>query len=199
MDEKTAELRDIFLDATGADTVTDSQEEARGSLTTDDASVSERLSELVATMRERYEFATSLSDDDLVAVARGFHDGEADDAVAADLGVDPETVFEARMDLHLVAPADREAPFDLATLRSPVVEGADVETAAAELDADPGVVAHYRRVAEADARATRANERFRDEFADLLTDAELSTRHVRDAREDGLREATEDIETDVSL
>jgi len=51
----------------------------------------------------------------------------------------------------------------------------------------------------ADRAATHANERFRDAFADLLTDADLSGRLASDSREDGLREATEDIETDVSL
>jgi hypothetical protein len=43
------------------------------------------------------------------------------------------------------------------------------------------------------------NHRFRDAFADLLTDADLSARLAEDARRDGLEEATEDIETDVSL
>ena len=43
------------------------------------------------------------------------------------------------------------------------------------------------------------NHRFRDAFSDLLTDADLSTRLAADARRDGLKEATEDIETDVSL
>jgi len=32
MDEKTEELRDIFIDVTDEDTVTESQEETRGSL-----------------------------------------------------------------------------------------------------------------------------------------------------------------------
>ena len=32
MDEKTAELRDIFIEATGSDTVTEQQSESRGSL-----------------------------------------------------------------------------------------------------------------------------------------------------------------------
>ena len=41
--------------------------------------------------------------------------------------------------------------------------------------------------------------RFRDEFAELLTDEAISDRMAQDAREDGLREATEDMETDVSL
>jgi hypothetical protein len=198
MDEKTAHLRDIFLDATGEETVTERQAESRGSLAGDDAS-EERLRDLVAAMRERYGFDVALSDEEMAVVARRFHEGAADAAVAADLGVDEATVFRARTDLHLVAEADRDAPFDLGRLRDLLTAGADVEAAAAELEVDPGVVAHYRRVLAADDRARRASGRYRDEFAEILTDADLSTRLVRDAREDGLREATEDIETDVSF
>jgi hypothetical protein len=43
------------------------------------------------------------------------------------------------------------------------------------------------------------NDRFRDEFRTLLTDADIEDAHAATARDDGLREATEDIETDVSL
>jgi hypothetical protein len=75
-------------------------------------------------------------------------------------------------------------------------EGVD-DAADAEIDRE--TVARYRRVAEADVESIRASDRFRDEFEELLTDAELSARLARDAREDGLQEATEDIETDVSL
>jgi hypothetical protein len=64
---------------------------------------------------------------------------------------------------------------------------------------DPATVRRYRRVAEADLTSRRANHRYRDAFADLLTDADLSTRLASDARRDGLEAATEDIETDVSL
>jgi DNA-binding Lrp family transcriptional regulator len=111
---------------------------------------------------------------------------------------DPDAVFRARMDLHLVRDDDRDAPFDLDDLRALVAEGADREACAAALDADEGTVARYRRVVASEAAATRANERFRDAFADLLADVP-STRLADDARKDGLREATEDIETDVSF
>jgi hypothetical protein len=73
---------------------------------------------------------------------------------------------------------------------------ADEESAAA-VDAES--VRRARRVVEADLASRRVNHRFRDAFSDLLTDADLSTRLATDARRDGLKEATEDIETDVSL
>ena len=198
MDEKTAELRDIFVDATGGETVTERQEAGHGSLTAE-SDADERIAELVARMRERYDFESGLDDGDLRRVVHLFFDDVADDALAADLGVDEATVFDARMDLHLVRESDREAPFDLAALRSMHVEDVPLAERAAELDADEGTVEHYSRVVAADARSTRANDRFRDEFAELLTESDLKTGLTEDAREDGLREAAEDIETNVSF
>ncbi len=65
MDEKTAELRDIFVDDAGEEAVTETQEASRGSLAdTDEASVTDRLGDVVARMRERYEFQTELADED---------------------------------------------------------------------------------------------------------------------------------------
>jgi hypothetical protein len=244
MDEKTAELRDLFVDATGEEAVTESQSRPRGSLSEPaDATVEDRLTALVEEMQERYEFASSLSTADLVAVVRGFFDPDvtgadaeswsaaADAALASTLSadVDAEAVFRARMDLHLVSGSDRDAPIAYDRLRSLVSAstGADgsltddelaaaiasgsedsieddaandvAENGAAENDVAPETVRRYRRVAEADIVSRRANHRFRDAFTDLLTDADLSTRLAEDARRDGLTEATEDIETDVSL
>jgi len=168
MDDKTAELRDIFLDATGGEeTVTERQAERRGSLVDGDDpdAVDARLRDLVATMRERYDFDTDLDPDAYVALIRGFYDG-ADDATLADaLDLSTEAVLRARLDCHLVREDDDETP---------AVEASREQ-------------------------AVRANHRFRDAFADLLTDDDLSDRLASDSREDGLREATEDIETDVSF
>ena len=259
MDEKTAELRDLFVDATGEEAVTESQSRPRGSLSEPaDATVEDRLTALVEEMQERYEFASSLSTADLVAVVRGFFDPDvtgadaeswsaaADAALASTLSadVDAEAVFRARMDLHLVSGSDRDAPIAYDRLRSLVsastgadgsltddelaaaiasgsedsieddaandvaengiaengaTENGATENGAAENDVAPETVRRYRRVAEADLVSRRANHRFRDAFTDLLTDADLSTRLAEDARRDGLTEATEDIETDVSL
>ena len=236
MDDKTAELRDLFVETTGEEAVTERQTAARGSLSDADAhdnAVAGRLRDLVGEMADRYEFDSGLPGSDLCRVVRAFFDpdteaagaaswsADADAAVAASLeaDVDAEAVFRARMDLHLVADADRDAPFSYAELRALVSErgsadGAeDDTTSAADTDrddaalaaalptddADPDTVRRYRLVAEADLASRRVNHRYRDAFADLLTDAELSTRLAADARRDGLEEATEDIETDVSL
>ncbi|AZH23858.1 conditioned medium-induced protein 4 [Haloplanus aerogenes] len=169
MDDKTAELRDIFLDATGGEeTVTERQAERRGSLVDGDAdpdAVDARLRELVATMRERYEFDTDLDPDAYVSLIRGFYDGADDAALADALNLSADTVLQARLDCHLAREDDDETP-------------------AVEASRE---------------RAVRANHRFRDAFVELLTDKDLSDRLASDSREDGLREATEDIETDVSF
>jgi hypothetical protein len=198
VDEKTAALRDIFIEATGADTVTERQEEGRGSIAgTDDEADDERLAALVAEMRERFDFRTSLDDDALLTVLRGFFADASDADLAAALDVDTREVFAARMDLHLVADADH-TPVDGAVRRL-VADGATVDDCVDEVDADPETVRRAYRVVGSETAAARVNYRFRDAFAERLTDEELSTRLASDARRDGLRDATEDLETDVSF
>ena len=200
MDEKTAELRDIFVEATGSDTVTENQEESPGSLADDDREGDEaRVRELVGMMRDRYEFASDRSDAELERVIERYYDGDDDDAIADALGVDETEVFDARMDVHLVRESDRDAPFDLDDLRSLHVDEVPLDERAARLGADEETVAHYTEVVEAEMESTRANDRFRDEFDELLADADLEGGLTSEAHEDGLKEATEDMETDVSF
>jgi len=199
MDEKTAELRDIFVETTDTETVTESQSESPGSLADDSTDVGDRLATLIDRMREQYEFNTALDTDALVAVLRGFYDGDDDATIAARLECQPATIRAARLDLHLVRDEEREAPFEFERLRRLLAEGVSPEERAEQLDVSVETVRRYSEVAAADRRSTRANDRFRDEFAGLLTDADLTNRLAADAHEDGLQEATEDMETDVSL
>ncbi len=199
MDEKTAELRDLFINTTGSETVTENQEETPGSLTDERKAASERVPALISMMRDRYTFESTLSDDDIEAVVRGYYDEQTDTEIADAISAERAEVFTARMDLHLVRDSDRDAPFKLATLRRLLVEDRTIEECAAELERDIETVTHYVAVATADIESTRANDRFRDEFRELLTDSDLEQSHARTAREDGLRDATEDLETDVSF
>jgi hypothetical protein len=199
MDDKTAELRDIFIDATGSDTVTESQSESPGSLTDTGGDATQRLLELIDRMRERYAFETAFDDETLSQVVQLYYAEYADREIAAELEADVDSVFEARLDLHLVGESDRDAEFDLDDLRRLIVEDVPLAERAEELAISEETARHYSSVVEADLRSTRANERFRDEFRELLTDSDLTGQLARDAREDGLQEATEDLETDVSF
>ncbi|MFU1781048.1 conditioned medium-induced protein 4 [Haloarcula japonica] len=206
MDEKTEELRDIFIDVSGEEAVTESQEASRGSLAdTDEAGVADRLGDVIARMHERYEFRTDLDDESLVTVVRLFYEGSDDGTIAAEIGADESDVVEARLDLHLLHDEDTEAPFDLAEFRRRVADDdPSVAELAAEFDIDESWATHYRRVVAAQDAARRVSHRFQSEFEDVLTDAGLSTQHAAGLRDDGLDEATEDIDSldsgaDVSM
>ncbi|MGQ3412828.1 conditioned medium-induced protein 4 [Natrinema versiforme] len=196
MNDKTEELRDIFTDVTdGEETVTESQENTRGSLERDERSDEDRLESVVQQMRERYAFETQLSDDELIAVARAFYDGRSDEAIADDLGVDAADIFEARMSLHLVGEDDADE-VDLAAIRN---REEDDATLAAEYDVSADRIRRYRRIAAAEDESRAANDRYRDEFDSILADSELSEQMTSDLREDGLEDATEGMETNVDF
>lgn len=190
MDEKTEQLRDIFIEVAGEDSVTESQEESPGSITTDEEGVEHRIAAAVERMRDRYEFETGLDTDALVTIVRGFYDGDDDEAMADGLDVVPADVFRARMDLHLFREEDTEAEFDLSELRKRSDEV--VETLADDFGVSPDTVRHYRQVVEAQVEARQVSQRFQSEFEEALADAGLST--MTDAMpENGLKDTTEDI------
>lgn len=205
MDDKTEDLRDIFIDVAEDDTVTERQEDPRGSLgadeVPDEAAIEEELSDIVGEMRARYGFETDLTDEDLVRVLRGYFQGESDTGIADALGVSRRVVFRARLDLHLLRDRDTDAPFDLADLRELLESDRTVAEIADELDVAASTVRRYRRVVAARNRARRVADRYRSEFEDLLTDAEMTTRMTTDVKENGLEGATEGTEpdSDVSL
>ena len=199
MDEKTERLRDIFLSVADDATVTERQSAARGSLNEDEAD-DEAVTAVIERMRERYDFSTDLDDAALVAVARGFYAGASDAAIARSVGdVGAGTVRRARLDLHLVTDRDLDAPFDLRELRRRRDAGASTAEAAEALGVSTSTVRKYGHALEAQSRRRLVGDRFREEFERLLADGELSGRLTAAIRETGLREATEDIETNVSF
>ncbi len=201
MDDRTEELKELFVETTGEESVTADQEEGTGELSGEAAAADApaRVRTLVERMRERYAFESGLDDDALVELVLGFYADETDAELADILDVDEVTVFTARMDLHLLREADRDGPVPFAELRELVVADVPVDERAARLDADPETVEQYSQVVQAELRSTRANHRFVDEFAAVLTDADLSDSHAATARESGLAEAAEDIETNTKL
>jgi lambda repressor-like predicted transcriptional regulator len=193
MDEDTERLRDIFLDVTETDTVTESQTASPGTLAGEDADAIARLSAVIEEMRRATSFETDLSTDTLARIVRAFYAGESDDAIASTLDIQTATVFAARMDLHLVRESDLPTGVDPETLEA----HADAPAAALadRLDTTPETIRRARRVCAAHEAARDVSDRFRDAFTDVLTAAGLETTMTAGIREDGLGEATEDIDS----
>ncbi|MDG5777965.1 conditioned medium-induced protein 4 [Haloarculaceae archaeon H-GB2-1] len=198
MDDKTESLRDIFMDVSEEGTVTESQEAERGTLTdVDDATVEERLTDVVERMADRYDFDAGLSTDEYCEVVRRFYDGDSDAEIAAAVESSEATVFRARTDCHLLRESDLDGPVEPDAVRDRLDE--DPDELAADLGVDSDELRPYRRALAARTESMTDSHRFQDEFEEILTDADISGTLTEGVREDGLREATEDIETDVSF
>ncbi|WP_435348088.1 conditioned medium-induced protein 4 [Haloarchaeobius sp. HRN-SO-5] len=198
MDRKTEELRDIFMDVADGETVTEHQEASRGSLA-DRGDVSGRLADVVEQLRERYSFRTDLDDETLCSLVRDFYAGSTDAELARELDVTRHTVYRARMDLHLLRESDLDAPFDLSTLRDRLDGDEPLTEVADDLGVSASTVRRYRDALAARDESRAANDRYRDEFDAILADADLTGGLTDDVKDDGLRDATEDAEVDVSF
>jgi len=196
MEEKTEQLRDIFMEVADGESVTETQAEQRGSLVPT-GSVDDRLADAVERTRERFDFRTDLDDSALIELIKRYYDGDDDGEIADALGVSPETVFAARMDLHLVG--DDDVALDLSAVRDRLDAEENDAAVAETLDVDAEEVGRARRALAARREARLVSHRFRTEFEEILTDADIAVRFTAGAREDGLEEAAEDIETDVDF
>lgn len=198
MNEKTAELRDIFIDVTDDDTVTEKQEETRGSLTEDEREIQTKLRDAIERMGDQLAFETDLSVDDYETIVRGFYDGAGDTALADRIDPDRDTVVQARYDLHLIRDRETNVSFDTDAFRRLMTEDHTTEAIADRLGVPQATITDYRRVVETENERRRVNSRYTGEFEELLTDADLRE-HTDDVTETGLDEATEGMETDVSM
>lgn len=198
MDEKTEELRDIFLSMSDEEAVTESQSDDRGSLTDDADSLEAQLREGIEQLREKFGFEAELTDEKRCALIEGFYEEDSDDELAARVDVDPETVFRARMDLHLVR--DEEPTLDEATLErlreSPERDPGEI---AEKTDRTAETIRRGRAVMETEQRSRRVSHRFRTLFEETVTDVELTDQLAADAQDDGLSGATEGAETEVDF
>jgi predicted transcriptional regulator len=103
------------------------------------------------------------------------------------------------LDLHLIRDRDTDAPFDLATLRDLLDDGRSTGEIADALEVSESTVRRYRRVVEAQKEARRVSDRFRSEFEDALLEAGMGEEFTDEMADDGLEEATEGTETNVSF
>ena len=197
MDEKTEALRDIFMDVTEESTVTERQEATRGSLTRE-RSPEERTERVVEAMAERYSFETDLENETFAELVRAFYADESDSDLADAIDESRHTVFRARMDLHLVRESDTDAPFDLDALRTRLDNDESVADIATALDAAESTVRRYRRTLETQTERRAVGDRFREAFDEIYLDTDLAS-HTEDVTRDGLEEATDGMESDVSF
>ena len=199
MDEKTEELRDIFLDVAEEDTVTESQQEGPGSLTADERAVDSRLREVIEQIDETFTLSAEFTDEEHCEVVRRFYAGDDDEEIATALDREPAAVFRARMDLLLLHETDRPDEH----LESTVREHLDADERAGTVAETAGVNERTARRAvaavEAANRSRRVSHRFRTAFEEILTDADLSVQFTVETREDGLDGATEGAEVDVEF
>jgi hypothetical protein len=199
MDEKTAALRDIFLNVTDSETVTERQKKGRGSLAQrGPADRADRIREIIATMRERCVFDADLDDGALVTVVTGFFDGKSDTDIGADIDRDRQAVVRARLALHLLHDRDTDAPFELGELGSLLRDGTSVAEAAVELNVNESTIQRYRRVLHAKTEQRRVSGRFRAQFDDLFTDVKTE-QLTAEIQETGLQDATEDAESESNI
>lgn len=198
MNEKTDSLRDIFLEVADEETVTETQEENRGTLARSEGSVEERLLAVIERLREKFDVETPFADDELCQLVTDFYAGQGDETIAATLDTDVETIFTTRMDLHLIRDDDRSESIESA-IRDPSIEEWAPATIADELGVEQAAVERIQAVVEATNRSRRASYRFRTAFEEILTDADLSVKHTADADADGLEDATDGAETNVDF
>ena len=194
MDEKTEELRDIFLSVSDEESVTESQTESRGSLLGNSGG---DLAEVLEQLREKFGFECSLSDGERVRLVEEFYEGRDDDELAEKLGLDPETVFEARMEQHLLR--EEEPHLDEETVELITESDQSAEELAEAVDATAEEIRRGRAVLDARARSRRVSQRFRIAYEERVTDAELSDHLAAETQEDGLDGATEGAETGVDF
>jgi hypothetical protein len=183
---------------TDGETVTETQEESRGSLA-NRSNGTERLEAVIEQMRTRYDFRTDLEMDDLCTLVREFFAGTKDADLARELDISRHTVFRARMDLHLLRNPDLDAPFDLSTLRDRLDGSETLADVAADVGVSESTIRRYRDALNAREESRAANDRYHDEFAAILSDADLSAHLTGDINRDGLRDATEDAEVNVDF
>jgi hypothetical protein len=196
MDDDTAALRDLFLDVADEETVTEPGTPERGSLL-DLPTVRDRLADIVAELADAGDLTTALDPDHLPDLVIAVYDGASDDAIARELDADPVEVARARLDCGLVRDADLDIP-DREALDG-CLQRADPADCADQLELESVDVERYVRAREIVAQRgdgpTSVAERIERAFADT----DLSAHRTAGVRDDGLREAAADIETDVEF
>jgi hypothetical protein len=216
MDERTEELRDLFESVTGTGTVTERQDESRGSLATD-TDPKAAIEATIEDLRSSLSVETPFSTPALVTIVEGFYAGQTDAELAAaveaerdagtadsadpgpDDSVEEATVARARLDLHLVREADRPDEDAISTLREVEAGAESVRSAAATLDRPESTIERWLAVRETQAERRRVADRYRQAFESALSDRDIADRLTGSLEATGLDESLADQEVDVDL
>ncbi len=200
MDEKTEQLRDLFMDVAEEETVTEHQTDDRGSLTTDDGT-EDRVRTVIEQLQERYEFRSDLGIDELHHVAEGWYENKDPSEIAAELpdDVDPEAVNRAAVDLHLVDLDTLDAPVELDRIREALAADRSIDATANTLEISKQRLTHYRHVLQVTDERRVVGDRYREEFDRVLADRDLGEQLTEEIQESGLDGATEGLETNTSF
>lgn len=175
MEDKTEELRDIFLDVSdGEKTVVDRQQgdyppDYGESNNEDSESVDDRIEAVISDIEES-GLETSLSRAELVEVVRGYFTGLSDQEIATSVGDSSldKTVRRARVQLHLFRAEDFDAPMEWGEFRSCIREGMTVRDCADRFDVGKSTVGWYRRVVVAQNEAIDQEWRNYIQFREVI-------------------------------
>lgn len=203
MGDHTRELRDLFESVTGTETVTERQQEGKGTLA-ETGGGDAALEAAIDSMREKRSFETALPTAALATIVERFYEGDSDAAIAetieaGDGPIDPSTVAAARLDLHLVRDADRP-PAEFRSALEAIESGTtSIDSVAARLDTSAAQVKQYLAVRETQAERRQVADRYRQQFESLVADGDLGERLTASLEATGLDEAVADQEVDVDL
>lgn len=200
MDEKTEQLRDLFMDVAEEETVTEHQTDERGSLTTTERT-EDRVRTVIEQLTERYEFHSDLEIDELRLVVEGWYEdkdpGEIADALPAD--VDTMAVKRAAVDLHLVDLETLDGAIDLDRVRDAIQEDRPIAAIADDLGIPEDRLKHYSHALEVNDERRVVGDHYREEFDRVLADRDLGEQLTDEIKESGLDGATEGLETNTSF
>lgn len=196
MDDETAELRDLFLDVADGDTVREPGAAERGSLL-DLPTVRDRLADIVRELDEGDELTADLDRSRLLDLIIAVYDGASDAAIADELDVEPAVVARARLDCGLVRNSDLDVP-DRDAIDA-CLDDADPADCAALLGRDRTTVERYARARRIVRQRSDGPPSTVNRIERAFADTDLSAQRTAGIRDDGLREAAADIETDVEF
>lgn len=184
-------LKAIFQEVSDTDTVTEHQEEQRGSIieTTDD-----HLQDTITEYKSTYSFETTLTTSELATIIKHTHDGKSDREIATELGnrnLD-KTVQRARTNLLFITDDDLSTNvLDINELETLLNDDTDYSNPdlADKLNTSTSTISKYRRLLRLLDRKQHTD--YPERFENALDQNNLNATVAKDLIDDGLDDATD--------